>query len=109
MTSYNPFALSGKHILITGGSSGIGLATAEECSRLGASVTIVGRDEAKLAAALASLDRQQGQQHRSIAADLTTDAGIGAIIGDGAVYDGVFSNAGALIRRRNYLISCLLD
>lgn len=95
MTSYNPFSLSGKNILITGGSSGIGLATAVECSKLGASVTIVGRDEKKLEAALAGLDCSEGQQHHSIATDLTTAEGIDAVIGEGISYDGVFSNAGA--------------
>lgn len=36
-----------KHILVTGGTSGIGRATAIELSRLGAKVTFVGRDEVR--------------------------------------------------------------
>lgn len=35
---YNPYALTGKTILVTGASSGIGRAVAIECSRLGAHV-----------------------------------------------------------------------
>ena len=41
---YNPYSLSGKPILVSGASSGIGKATALECSRLGAKLIIVGRN-----------------------------------------------------------------
>ena len=46
--SYNPFALNGKRILITGASSGIGKATASEASKLGASLIITARNEERL-------------------------------------------------------------
>ncbi len=46
--SYNPYSLEGKTILVTGASSGIGKATAIECSRLGARVVITGRDMSRL-------------------------------------------------------------
>jgi NAD(P)-dependent dehydrogenase (short-subunit alcohol dehydrogenase family) len=48
-------SLAGKVALITGGSSGIGLATAELLLDEGAAVTIVGRDEGRLAAATEQL------------------------------------------------------
>ncbi len=51
----SPFALSGHHALITGGGSGLGLATARCMARAGAAVTIVGTDAAKLARAQAAL------------------------------------------------------
>ena len=38
MVGYNPFTLKGKTILVVGASSGIGLATAIECAKLGANV-----------------------------------------------------------------------
>lgn len=47
-TCYNPFSLSGRSILITGASSGIGQATAIECARLGAKTVLVGRNEERL-------------------------------------------------------------
>lgn len=47
--SYNPFTLEGKTILVTGASSGIGRATAIECSRMGANVVLTARNEARLA------------------------------------------------------------
>ena len=37
-------ALDGRRILVTGGTSGLGLATVEECVRLGATVHLLGRD-----------------------------------------------------------------
>ena len=47
-----PQKLAGKIALITGGSSGIGLAAAELMHRQGAIVVIVGREQAKLDAAV---------------------------------------------------------
>src|SRR5580765_987081 len=37
-------ALDGRRILVTGGTSGLGLATVEGCARLGAAVHVLGRD-----------------------------------------------------------------
>jgi len=55
----NPWKYSkfyrGKHALVTGGSSGIGLAVAKEYLKLGCKVTIVARDIAKLEEAQKSL------------------------------------------------------
>jgi NAD(P)-dependent dehydrogenase (short-subunit alcohol dehydrogenase family) len=39
--------VSGKHILITGATSGIGLAAAEALAALGANLAVVARSEAK--------------------------------------------------------------
>jgi 3-dehydrosphinganine reductase len=47
--------LQGAHVVVTGGSSGIGLAAAHELLRRGARVTIMARDDARLAAAAAEL------------------------------------------------------
>ena len=44
----NPLDLSNKHILITGGSSGIGRQCAIQASRLGAKVTLLARSEERL-------------------------------------------------------------
>lgn len=91
---FNPFSLQGKTVLITGASSGIGQATAIVCSKLGANVTCVGRNEERLQQTLEGMATTEGQQHRAIAADLTTEEGIAAIIDTKTTFDGVLSNAG---------------
>lgn len=62
--------VDGKRILITGGSSGIGLALAERLLDKGASVAISGRDDERLAAAVQTL-RKPGRTVNGIAADVT--------------------------------------
>jgi len=47
--------LSGQHVVIIGASSGMGLATAKAAAATQAAVTLVGRDEAKLARAAAEV------------------------------------------------------
>ena len=47
--------LEGKHVVITGGSSGMGLATAAGAAAAGAKVTIASSDQSRLDAALAAL------------------------------------------------------
>lgn len=48
MGEYNPFSLENKTILVTGASSGIGKAIAIECSKMGATLIITGRNETRL-------------------------------------------------------------
>lgn len=93
---YNPFSLEGKTILITGASSGIGKATAIECSKLGATVIINGRNEERLSAVFELLDTSFGQSHVKIIADLSCDEGIDKLVTVIPELDGFFSNAGML-------------
>ena len=60
--------LTGKHVVIVGGGSGMGKATAELAANLGAKVTIASRNEDKLNAAAAAIDGDI-----SVAAMDTTD------------------------------------
>lgn len=69
-TCYNPYSLVGKTILVTGASSGIGKATAIECSKIGAKLIITGRDNTRLKETFNSLN---GDQHKMISADLTIE------------------------------------
>lgn len=94
MGDYNPYSLKGKTILVTGASSGIGKATAEECAKLGANVIITGRNIERLENTLKALDSSCGQVHRFIAADLTTPEGIESLASQITSVDGVSDNAG---------------
>ena len=89
--SYNPYSLEGKTILVTGASSGIGKATAIECSKLGARVVIAGRDEARLQQTLSSLE---GEGHVVITADLGEDDGIRFLVERVPVLNGIVHAAG---------------
>src|SRR5258708_21926561 len=66
--------IEGKRVLITGGSSGIGLGTAQALVAKGAKVAITGRRPDVLAAAVGRL-RADGGSVESIAADVATPDG----------------------------------
>lgn len=66
--NYNPFSLDEKTVLVTGASSGIGRATAIECSRMGAKVILNGRNRERLDETLSQLE---GVGHIIITADIT--------------------------------------
>jgi hypothetical protein len=66
--------VEGKRVLITGGSSGIGLATAQALVRKGAKIAITGRRQDLLTAAIGRLGAEGGSVD-SIAADLATRQG----------------------------------
>lgn len=64
----NNFSLKGKTILITGGSSGIGKATAFTCAQAGARIILVGRNIERLKEVYSTL---KGTDHITVAVDLT--------------------------------------
>lgn len=86
--------LDGKTALITGGSSGIGLATAKRFVAEGAKVVVVGRGQAKLDAAIAQI----GSDAIGISADVTSVADLDRLMSEvkAAVgqIDILFANAG---------------
>ena len=65
------FSLKGRHAIVTGGNSGIGLAMAQALGNAGASVTLVARRELELKSAAARLS-QAGIAADWLAADLST-------------------------------------
>ena len=94
MSNYNPFTLKDKTILITGASSGIGKATAIECSRLGANCIISGRNEERLNETFSLLE---GEGHSQIIADLSNPASVDLIVEQVPVLNGLVNNAGGVL------------
>lgn len=72
-----PWNLNGKKAVVTGGSKGIGLATADELLGLGAEVLIIARGEAALKEVL---ETRADQALHGLVADVTTEAGRNAIV-----------------------------
>lgn len=88
---YNPFSLSGKTILVTGASSGIGRATALECSKLGAKVVITGKNEERLNE---TWNQLEGTGHLKFPADLAKEEEIIKLTEQLPVLNGVVNAAG---------------
>lgn len=92
--SYNPFSLEGKTILITGSSSGIGAETAVECSRLGATVVLTGRNKERLQEVYSRLDTSLSQSHQYAIADLSSEEDLLTLVDKIGQVDGLVHNAG---------------
>ncbi len=94
--------LSGKHILITGGSKGIGLACAQAFLAEGARVSLVSRSETNLTRARESLSAFGSDRVQTHAADLTqaasAQAALDATIAKLGPVDVLVNSAGAAKR-----------
>jgi NAD(P)-dependent dehydrogenase (short-subunit alcohol dehydrogenase family) len=73
------FDLSGRVAIVTGGNGGIGLGMASGLAEAGAAVAIVGRNEAKSAAAVAEF-KQRGAKAISVTADVTDKSAVAAMV-----------------------------
>lgn len=87
----NPYSLEGKTILVTGASSGIGRATAIECSKLGAKVILTARNEERLKETLSMLS---GEGHSYVICDLTDSQAISEMVAGLPEVHGLVNNAG---------------
>lgn len=74
---FNPFLLEGKNILVTGASSGIGRQCAVCCSKMGAKVILVARNEERLKETLGMME---GCGHRYYSFDLANVSGIKQLV-----------------------------
>lgn len=96
------FDLKGRTALVTGGNGGIGLGMAEGLGRAGATVIIVGRNEAKSQTAVANL-RGLGITCEARAADVTDETAVQALFRDVATdhrrLDILVCNAGTTVRK----------
>ena len=91
MIGYNPYSLVGKTILVTGASSGIGRASAIECSRMGARVVITARNEERLNETFSELE---GDNHLVFPCDLSDEASIDSLVAELPEIQGLLNNAG---------------
>ena len=87
----NVFSLSGKTILVTGASSGIGRAVAVLCSKMDAKVIITGRNTQRLDQTLSLM---QGCNNISVTGDITKKNDIHTIVDGLPSLDGIVHCAG---------------
>lgn len=93
--------LKNKHVLITGGSRGIGLACALEYAREGARVSLAGRQQQHLDSAHARLLQETGVNafcHRADLTDAAAAAELVARVEQQAPVDILVNSAGAALR-----------
>ena len=90
-SALNPFSLSGKRILVTGASSGIGRQISIACSQMGAQLIISGRNPERLASTFSKLD---SRGHLQVIADLDKQEDIDRLVAEIGTIDGVAHAAG---------------
>jgi len=100
------WSIDGKVCVITGATSGIGLATAERLATLGARLVLVGRDAAKGEVARARLGAlRPGCVEAVVLGDLASFAGVRRVAAQlleaAPRIDVLINNAGAIFRRRS--------
>lgn len=97
---FNPFSLKEKTIIVTGASSGIGRQCAIDCSKMGAKVILIARNQERLEETLASLDNND---HQVYSYDLTQIDGIkelvNTIVSSNGKIDGLIHAAGIEITK----------
>jgi NAD(P)-dependent dehydrogenase (short-subunit alcohol dehydrogenase family) len=84
-------SLSGSRVLVLGGSSGIGLATAKAAAAAGAKVTLASRSDEKVGAAAA----QVGKDAAGVALDTTNDAALEAFFSKRPEWDHIVVSVAA--------------
>ena len=76
---FNPFTLKEKTIIVTGASSGIGRQCAIDCSKMGAKVILIARNQERVEETLGSLDNND---HQVYSYDLTQIDGIKDLVNE---------------------------
>ena len=87
-------SLDGKNALVTGGTAGIGLASARALADAGAHVFLTGRNQATIDAAVASIGASATGIRSDVSDPSQLDAVVDAVTARGGGLDVVFTNAG---------------
>ena len=102
MAALNLFDLSGRTALVTGSSTGLGLAIARGLAEAGAVVVLNGRNEEKLAGATKTFEAA-GLKARALAFDVADEAAVKGAFArldvEGAPIDILVNNAGVQLRK----------
>lgn len=86
-----PFSLRNKQILVTGASSGIGRSIAIESAKMGARVTVLGRNKDRLTQTFEALE---GEAHQAVGLDLCDGTELERFVSGLESIDGVVHAAG---------------
>lgn len=89
----NPFSLEGKHILVTGASSGIGRGICIDTSKMGATVHLMARNEQRLNE---TLSQMEGEGHQVHQVDLCDKDALTTMVDSLPLLDGVVLCAGII-------------
>jgi NAD(P)-dependent dehydrogenase (short-subunit alcohol dehydrogenase family) len=89
----NPFSIEGKTILITGASSGIGRGVCIDCSKMGAKVHLMARNEERLNETLSQMESDDHVIHQ---VDLCSTDDINRLVDELPQIDGVVLCAGII-------------
>jgi NAD(P)-dependent dehydrogenase (short-subunit alcohol dehydrogenase family) len=87
-------SLDGKNALVTGGTAGIGLASARALAEEGAHVFLTGRNQPTIDAAVASIGPSATGIRSDVSDPTQLDAIVDAVTAHGGGLDAVFTNAG---------------